>query len=123
MTGSRCSAPLIRKKLTRAITNAAATTPGPTSVGICFRSGARNAVRPLTTKPVNGRSRIAQSSVGSKLTLSPQQVEVLDVDRFQVPEDRDNDREPDRGLGRGNGHDEEHEHLAFDPDRSGERHE
>src|SRR5512134_2344135 len=44
--------------------------------------------------------------------LSLEAVQLLDVDRVEVPEQRDQDCQPDRRLGGGDSQDEEHEHLA-----------
>src|SRR5260221_2314342 len=44
--------------------------------------------------------------------LSLEAPEVVDVDRTEVAEERDQDREPDRRLGRRHRQYEEHEHLA-----------
>src|SRR5688572_19600381 len=123
ITASCRSAPSMRTKFRTAKTKARARTPGPTSVGISLRSGARNAVAPLTAKPRSGRRTIAQGRIGSNVTLPPQQVEVLDVDRLGVAEDRDDDREPDRRFRGSHGHHEEDEDLSLDPDRARERNE
>src|SRR5688572_26073781 len=110
------------KKFTSAMANAAPTTPGPTMVGMIFRSGTRKAATPLMTKPTSGSSAIAQSKVGSNAcssTTSPfQQIEALHIDRFRVTEDRYYDRQADRGFRGGHGHHEEHEDLPFDPDHA-----
>src|SRR5690606_24992204 len=120
--GSCSSAPNIRTKFVSAMTKARARTVGPTTVGIVFRSGAMSAVRPLTAKPTNGSRTIAPSRTGSKwCTSPPQQVEVLQIHRLGVAEDRDHDRESHGRLGRRHRHDEEHEHLTLDPDRARER--
>src|SRR5688572_2292648 len=101
----------MRRKFSTASTKARARTPGPTSVGISLRSGARKAVAPLTAKPRSGRRTIAQGRIGSNVTLPPQQVEVLDVDRLGVAEDRDDDCQPDRRFCGRHRHHEEYEYL------------
>src|SRR5690606_28015932 len=74
--------------------------------------------RPATIAPNSGASTIA-TRTAFEITISMpgipsalQRVDVGDVDRAPVAEQRDQDREADRGLGRGHGEDEEHEHLA-----------
>src|SRR5690606_22271226 len=127
-------------KLLSAMTNARPTTPGPTTVGTIFLAGDANAVTPFTRKPRNGRSAIAQSSVGWNSSTYPpfrapvrarypaltgaspaQQVEAADVDRLEVAEDRDDQRQSHGGLGRRDGHHEEHEDLSLDPDGARKR--
>src|SRR5690606_36786641 len=102
----------MRTKFRTAKTKARARTPGPTSAGISLRSGARNAVTPLTAKPRSGRRTIAQGRIGSIVTLPLYQVEVLAVDRLCVPEDRDDDRQLDRRLRGRHPHHEEDEDLS-----------
>src|SRR5690554_4753897 len=111
----------MRVKFATARRKARTRTPGPTTDGIVLRSGATNAAAPLTAKPRSGRRTIAQGRIGSNVTLPPQQVEVLDVDRLGVAEDRNDDRQPDCGFRRRHRHDEEDEDVPLDPDRTRER--
>src|SRR6187402_716663 len=60
----------------------------------------------LKRNPRNGRSGIRYS------TRSPlQRREGIRVQRFLVPEERDDNRQPDGRLGRRHGHDKEHDDL------------
>src|SRR5678815_2153503 len=69
--------------------------------------GSRRPSVALTTKPRNGRSGISSS------TRSPLQArELVRVERFPGPEERDHDRQPDRGFRRCHRHHEEHDDLS-----------
>src|SRR5690606_27386307 len=69
---------------------------------------------PAMMAPSSGASTmISRWVVESSIDRLPlEQIDVGDVDRAPVAEQRDQDRQADRGLGRGHRQDEEHEHLA-----------
>src|SRR5690606_19296805 len=69
--------------------------------------------RPATIAPSSGASTMSSRCVveSSIDRLPLEQIDVGDVDRAPVAEQRYQDRQSDRRLGGRNGEDEEHEHL------------
>src|SRR5215471_2945301 len=104
LTGSTCS---IRQTAAADQPNDSAIAPTATAAEAVLDKRRPNVA--LTTNPASGRSGIRYS------TPSPfERRERVRVQRFLVPEERDDDRQARRGFSRRHGHDEEHDDLPVD---------
>src|SRR5215471_9096255 len=93
-----------------ATTVARPTDPAPTAETKDLPSFLPN--RMQSRNPASGSAGIHQSE--NRVLISPlQEVDLVDVDRFLVAEERHEDGQSDRGLGRGDRDDEEDEELAL----------
>ena len=77
--------------------------------------GKRIPRRPLMTTPKSGKSGTNQtySIIGVLLTLPLHQIDIIDINGFSIPVERDNDTQPHCSLGSRNRHHKEDKNLAI----------